>query len=77
MEEAAAGLRPTIAFPTWVKVSDPATATIINVSGVRERHRHTINNVIALAIKVMRSAPPRWVNQVKNWLARGVRIAMT
>jgi hypothetical protein len=45
--------RPTIALPTVVKVSEPATAMIIKIIGVRERHRHTINSVAAPAIKVM------------------------
>ena len=45
-----------------VKVSDPATAMIIRISGVRERHRHTINSVMAPAIRVMPSAPPKFVN---------------
>jgi hypothetical protein len=36
-----------------VKVSDPATAMIIRISGVRERHRHTINSVTAPPIRVM------------------------
>ena len=69
--------RPTIALPTVVKVSDPATAMIIRISGVRERHRHTINSVMAPAIRVMPSAPPKSVKPVQRWLASGVRQAMT
>src|SRR6185295_11399563 len=55
----------------------PATAMIMRISGVRERHRHTINSVMAPAIRVMPSAPPKCVNPVHRWLASGVRQAMT
>lgn len=44
--------RPTIALPTVVKVSDPATAMIIRISGVRERHRHTINSVGSIPVRI-------------------------
>ena len=56
---------------------EPAAAMVIRISGVRERSRQTSNSVTALAIRVMPSRPPRWVNTVRTWLASGVRIAMT
>jgi len=68
--------RPTIALPTVVMASDPATASSIKISGVRERHRHTNTIVISDAMMVMPTAPPRWVNPVTTHMLVGVRSAM-
>ena len=48
-------------FADFGEGDDPATAMIIKISGMRDRHRHTINSVTPPAIRVMPSAPPRWV----------------
>ena len=65
-----------MALPTVVMVSDPATASSIKMSGVRERHRQTNTIVISDAMMVMPTAPPRWVNPVAHQVLVGVRSAM-
>ena len=49
-----------------VMANDPATAIIINTSGVRERQRSTIARVMADAMMVIPTTPPRLVNQVTS-----------
>src|SRR3954453_7092775 len=68
--------RPTTAFPTVVKVKDPATAMSIRISGVRDPQRHTITIVISEAITVMPTGPPKWVNQVSRRVLMAVRWLM-
>src|SRR5918997_6580383 len=68
--------RPTIALPTMVMAKDPATAMSIRISGVPDRHRHTIAMVTTEAMMVMPMGPPRWVNQVRTWALVSVRRAM-
>ena len=57
-------IRPTSALPTVVIDSEPAAASTIRYSGVRDRHRTTISSVMEPAMIVIPTGPPRWVNQV-------------
>lgn len=63
-------------LPMLVMVSEPATPISITASGVRDLKMTVRATVIAAAITVIHSDPPRWVKKVATRMFVAVRSEM-